>query len=213
MEDATLKLPAGMAEFIKLGQVLGQNEAFGIVAGRCTAAQAAGLYRLREDKTFQLCGMKWEEFCPAFLNMCRAEADRIIHNWQEFGAGYFELSQFTRVSPDTYRAIAPSIQNGALFHNGEPIELSTENSRKVVAAVAELRRALVSKKPAAKKPPRQLEPHERIAELDNRCAAVESEFRELASKEQYGEYRLQLTSVLMRHQTAIGRLFLENGLS
>jgi hypothetical protein len=39
----------------------------------------------------------------------------------------------TRVSPQTFRAIAPAIQDGALRYNGETIELNAENSRKVAA--------------------------------------------------------------------------------
>jgi hypothetical protein len=33
--------------------------------------------------------------------MTSNHADRIIRLWQEFGAGYFELAQLTRVSAET----------------------------------------------------------------------------------------------------------------
>jgi hypothetical protein len=218
MEEPISELPAEVSKLLDLGRILGENHAFGVVAGRCTAAQAAGLLRLREGKAYLKCAPNWDVFCDQHLRMCRSEVDKFIRLWEEFGPGYFELAQLTRISADTYRAIAPSIQDGALVHNGQTIELNPENSRKVAAAVAEVRRALPaakrpSGKPRTKKPPRQLESHERIAELDQRCTAIIGEFKELARKEQYGENWLELTSVLMRHQSAIGALLLENGLS
>jgi hypothetical protein len=44
---------------------------------------------------------------------------------EEFGPAYLELCQLKRVSPETYRAIAPHIENGVLHHNGEALELSS----------------------------------------------------------------------------------------
>jgi hypothetical protein len=40
METSNSELPAEVAELLELGSVLGQNQAFGLVAGRCSAAQA-----------------------------------------------------------------------------------------------------------------------------------------------------------------------------
>jgi hypothetical protein len=132
----------GLLSEMELGVVLGQSHAFGLVAGRCSAAQAQTVRRLREEKLFKACCEKWEDFCPQYLKMCRAEADRIIRLLEEFGPTYFELSQVTRISAETYRAIAPAIENGALHFNGEAIPLNTDNSRKLAAAVAEMRSAL-----------------------------------------------------------------------
>jgi hypothetical protein len=156
MEEPISELPAEVSELLDLGRILGENHAFGVVAGRCTAAQAAGLLRLREGKAYLKCAPNWDAFCDQHLKMCRSEVDKFIRLWEEFGLGYFELAQLTRISADTYRAVAPSIKDGALMHNGEIIELNPENSRKVAAAIAEVRRALpaakgVSKRPAAKK--------------------------------------------------------------
>ena len=52
------------------------------------------------------------------------------------------LLTLTRISPETYRAIAPAVKDGALHVDGEAIELNAENSRKVAAAVSRLRRAI-----------------------------------------------------------------------
>ena len=63
---------------LELGFALGQSHTFGLLAGRCSAAQAQGIRRLREEKLYKLCCEKWEDFCPRYLKMSRAEADRIV---------------------------------------------------------------------------------------------------------------------------------------
>ena len=195
------------AALLELGIALGQNQAFAAMAGRCSAAQAAGLRRLREEKLYKRCTEYWEEFCTAYLNISRSEADRLIRLFEEFGAGYFEVSELTRISAATYRAIAPAVKDGKLHFHGEPIELTAENSRKVATAVAELRRALPAK--PAPQPP---EMHKRLAELDKRCTVLLNELREISRRERHGENWLQFTSLLMRVHSALERLALENGL-
>jgi hypothetical protein len=207
MEKTVSDLPADDAELLDLGSVLGQNLTFGLVAGRCSAAQAASLRRLREERLYKRVAPNWREFCPAFLKMSRTQADQIIQLLDEFGPGYFELAQLTRVSADTYRAIAPSIQEGVLHSHGDPIELTVENSRKVAAAVAEFRRTLPVKKPAP-----QLPMHERLAELDKRCSAMIAEFEEISEKERRGENWLLFTATLARMASALRRIEVENGM-
>src|SRR4051794_24984919 len=101
-------------DLLKLGVSLGQTHAFGVMAGRCSAGQAEGLRRVREDKLYLQCEPIWKEFCPKYLGMSSSQADRIISNLEEFGLRFFQLSQLTRVSPETYRAIAPAVQDNAI---------------------------------------------------------------------------------------------------
>jgi hypothetical protein len=206
-------LPAESAGLLEVGIVLGQNLAFALIAGRCSAAQAEGLRRLREDKLYKRCTEKWDDFCPRFLKISRAEADRIIHLWEEFGAPYFELTQLTRVSPETFRAIAPAIQGGALHYRGEAIELNPRNSRRVAAAVAELRSAL---------PKRTAEPgsllheiqglcHEtnltvRIEKLHQCAAALVAEFEKISRDAGLGSARMLLDAALKHLRSEIGRV-------
>jgi hypothetical protein len=135
-------------------------------------------------------------------------ADKIIRIWEEFGAGYFELAQLMRISPDDYRAIEPAVRDGALHHNGEAIGFDPENSRKLVAAVSELRH---SAKPA-KKAPRHREMHERIADLDRRCTWIIGEFEEIARKERCGENWLLFARTLTRARAELSRIERENDL-
>jgi hypothetical protein len=178
-------------EALDLGILLGQNQALGLIAGRCSAAQAEGLHHLRTEKFYKRVSEHWSDFCPRYLKMSPSQADRIIKLWEEFGAGYFEVAQLTRVSPETYRAIEPSVENGVLNLNGEQIELTLENSRKVAAAVATVRRSLPAK------PVAELPFPERVARLDRLCQELIQEFIGIPdlSAEAFQSYRVSLLNL------------------
>jgi len=142
-------LPPELAELLLLGQVLGQNLSFAIMAGRCSAAQAEALLRIRESRLYLRCSPSWKQFCPEYLHISGTQADRIIRLWQLHGPAIFELRQPIRISPEAYNAVEPFIQDHALHFNAEAIELDPQNSQKIADAVAELRRAMPPKeKPA-----------------------------------------------------------------
>jgi hypothetical protein len=132
--------------------LLGRREAFGIVAARCSAAEAAQIKELRDSKAYLEVAADWREFTPKYLQMSHDSADRIIRNLEEFGPTYFEVAQFTRISPATYRAIAPSIDDQGLHHNGEAIKLIPENAQKVASAVAEMRKTITVTAKAVESP-------------------------------------------------------------
>jgi len=205
-EERISELAVGDAALLDLGAILGQNLAFSLVAGRCSAAAAEGLRRLREEKLYKRCTEKWDDFCPKYLKISRVEADRTIRLWEEFGTAYFELSQLTRVSPQTFRAIAPAIQDGALRYNGEAIALNAENSRKVAAAVADLRRSLPKKSP-------DTDLMRRMAKLEKTCAAVIAEFERISSDPGIGAVRMLFQTALTRTRAGLGRVAKENGLA
>jgi len=201
MENLFPEIPAESAGLLTLGVALGENVAFGVVSGRTAAAQAACLQRVRDEKLFQALEPSWEQFCPKYLRISRAEADRTIRLWEEFGSGYFEMAQLTRVSPETYRAIAPAVKDGALHVNGEAIELNAENSRKVAAAVSRLRRAI----------PGRTVSRDPIEDLRRRSIALVQEFEEIAQKERDGENWPQLVALLRLLRSELTRIAAENG--
>uniref|UniRef100_Q01XC5 Uncharacterized protein n=1 Tax=Solibacter usitatus (strain Ellin6076) TaxID=234267 RepID=Q01XC5_SOLUE len=178
-------------EVLDLGVVLGQNQAFGLIAGRCSAAQAESIRRIRTEQLYKRVTEHWRDFCPQYLKMSGSQADNIIRLWEEFGAGYFEVAQLTRVSPETYRAIEPAVENGVLNLNGEQIELTLENSRRVAAAVAEVRRTLPAK------PVAELSFSERVARLDRLCQELTQEFTAIPdiSAEAFQTYRISLLNL------------------
>lgn len=217
-EESMTELAADQAALLELGVALGQNHAFGLIAGRCSAAQAEGLRRLREQKLYKRCAEKWDDFCPRYLKVSRSEADRTIKLWEEFGAAYFELSQLTRVSPETFRAIAPAIQDGALHYQGETIELNPENSRKVAAVVAELRSALPKRVAESRSLMREVQSlcHEvdltvRIEKLNECGTALVAEFEKISRDEGLGQGRALFNSALANLRSELGRVAEENG--
>ena len=135
MKETNIEVSAESAGFLDLGVVLGQSHAFSLIAGRCTAAQAAALQNLREEKLYKRCTPYWDEFCSKYLKISRSEADKIIRLWDEFGPAYFQVSELTRISAATYRTIAPSVKDGALQFHGEYLEFNAENSRKITVEV------------------------------------------------------------------------------
>jgi hypothetical protein len=180
-------------DLIGVGMAIGQHNAFGLIAGRCSAAQAETLRRVREEKQYLKCSAKWEEFCPRYLGMSYSQADRIIRLLEEFGPNYFKLSQLTRISADVYRAIEPAVKDGRIECNGEIIELAPENVRQVSAAVAELRRESSAKKA----------PPDRLEEVDRRFDAVMKELREAASGTDPGRLAETLRSMIQRLGTVV----------
>lgn len=208
MKNTIPELPAEIAGAVDLGSVLGQNQSFALLAGRCSAAQAAGLRTLREAKLYKQVTPEWRDFCERYLKMSKGQADHLIHLLDEFGAGYFEVAQLTRISPETYRALAPSVKNGVLEYQGTSIELNVENARKVTAVVAEVRRARPPKKRAA-----CVEMHVRVRELDRRCTGMLDEFAEIARLERCGENFLAFASIVSRMASAFRRLELECGVA
>ena len=173
-----------MTNELDLGRLLGQREAFNVVAGRCSAADAAILREIREKRLWEAYAKSWEEFCTVWLHISKTNANRIIRNLDEFGPTYYEVAQLTRISPETYRAIAPAIRDQVLHHNGEAIALISQNAEKVAAAVAELRKA------AATPPPL---PEDPIARLERRCTEV---LKELEAAVGTREWPLQMKAVV-----------------
>ena len=194
-------LPAEVTELLNLGLALGMNQAFGLVAGRCSAAQAAAFCRIREENLYKRFTSDWREFCPQVLHLSAAQVDRIIRLWKEFGPGIFELSQLTRISEATYRELEPLIRDGALHFNGEAIELDPENARQIAAAVAELRRDYMS----AKEKPETTLP-ERLSALEKRGEALAAEFNKLAQQKCQGEDLTRLELALERVSTALEQI-------
>jgi hypothetical protein len=212
------ELAAEDAALLELGAILGQSHAFGLIAGRCTAAQIQSLRRLRQEQLFKRCCESWRDFCPKYLKMSRSEADRLIQLFEEFGPAYFELSQLARISPETYRAIAPAIKNGMLHFNGEAIPLNADNSRALAAAIAEMRNALPKKSPEQLSLARRIDQiieegnlGDRLFKVEKCGMAVIKEFEKIANHQSLGATRMFLRSAVARVQSELNRLAAEIG--
>jgi hypothetical protein len=167
---------------LEFGKMLGRRQTFSLVAGKCSAADAECLKKTRDQKLYLGYAKSWEECCTKHIGMSRANAERVIGLLEEFGPAYFEVAQLTRVSPETFRQLAPSIHDGTLHHQGEAIALLPENAARVALVVGEHRKAVRS--------PRTSDA--RLDALEARCNRM-------------------LGSVLARTRSALARLGLELG--
>jgi hypothetical protein len=198
MEDRNDTLPASEADDFALGVMLGSRQAFASVAGRCSAADAECLRRIRDEKLYLRRSTTWEEFCPNHLGLSRAHANRIIRNLEELGPDYFAVAQLTRITPKEYRAIAPAIREKNIHLNGNVIALIPENSDKVAAAVAELRQAAT---PAVAVPSSA----DRLAAMERRFEQFAADFDDLAASAATSEEKLQVRVALSNFLLALHR--------
>ena len=142
IQEDQIALAGGSVDeaLIHLGTWLGRHQAFGMIANRCSAADAECLRNLRESGQYKRLGLTWEQFCSQRAGISRAHADRLIRRLEEFGANYFRLSELMEISPETYRLIAGSVSDAGIQVNGETIPIAPDNRDKLAAAVESARK-------------------------------------------------------------------------
>lgn len=182
---------------LELGILMGKREAFTALAGRCGAAQAESLRRIRESQIYREVAANWDEFCTAHLRTSRRSVDRMIGWLEEFGPVFFELAQMTGITADEYRAIAPAVREDGIHLGTEVIALLPENAETVAEAVLRLQKDAVAARPAKG-------PGERIADLRAQGQRVVDNARRIAKsagKTERGSLRAavsQLKNLLAR---------------
>jgi hypothetical protein len=127
------------ANHFQLGAWLGRRHAFSGLAGQSLAAEAHCLRHIRTARLYLAQSSNWPDFCTAVIGVSRAQVDRSIQFLDEFGDAYFNLNEFIRVSPRTYRALAPNLTPQGLVYEGNLIPLDTSHAPQIAAAVAALR--------------------------------------------------------------------------
>lgn len=143
-----LERAAAEAEVMDMQDVLieiGRQQAFGYMASKGAAAQAQILSKIKRQKSYKRLGMTWDDFCMHHAGMSRPTAEAMIKRLEEFGATYFQLSEVVRVSPDTFRQLEGSIEDGVIVYGGDRVEITRNNAERireiVEASRAEVRRA------------------------------------------------------------------------
>ena len=124
---------------MNLGAWLGRHQAFGLIANRCSAADAECLKAIRDGGEYKRLGLTWEQFCTRHAGVSRVHAERQIHYLEEFGGNYFRFADVMPISAATYRLIAGAVSDQGLECNGERIPLVRQNRDKVAAAVTAMR--------------------------------------------------------------------------
>ncbi len=191
-ETGQIEIPSpdqATADSVNLGRWLGRREAFGLIAGRCSAAEAESLRHIREEKLYLGVARNWDEFCSVHVGASRRNVERSIRYLEEFGPAFFEIRQVTHITPEEYRAIAEHVYAEGIRLDGSLVALSPENSLDVSAAVAELLRRAQSES-APPEPQGFVEVLRRCGSAANMLEASPSELNPLD--------RMELAEVLCR---------------
>ena len=191
-------------QVLELGIMLGQRRAFGMVAGRCSAAQAECLRKVRDEKTYLKFATNWAEFCERQLKISKRTADRAIALLKKHGTLYFETAALTGITPAEFERIEHAIQRDGIHLGSDVIALIPENATRAVDAVARLQAeaaAAQCAEPAASA-------EEKIRELEKRAMQLCASFHKTAKVTDSME-RQWLIGTIKKVQQMINRLELE----
>src|SRR6185369_13952738 len=188
-------------QVLELGMVLGQRRAFAMVAGRCSAAEAECLRKIRDEKTYLKFAPNWAEFCERQLKISKRTADRAIALLKKHGPLYFETAALTGITPAEFERIEHAIQRDGIHLGSEVIALIPENATRAVDAVARLQAeaaAAQCAEPAASA-------EEKIRELEKRAVQLCASFHKTARATDSME-RQWLIGAIKKVQQMINRL-------
>jgi hypothetical protein len=191
-------------QILELGIMLGQRRTLGLIAGRCSAAQAACMRKMRDEKVYARLGHTWDEYCEKRLKMNRRTVDRIIALERELGAMFFEAAAVTGITAPEYRRIAFAFQADGIHAGGEVIALIPENSERAIEAVAKLKAEADAREAAAPESPAQ----QQIRALAKRGHDLAKAFRKIAKTANEAE-RSVLRSSITGVSRDLDRILLE----
>jgi hypothetical protein len=134
-------------QLVELGIVLGQRKAFGMVAGRCSAAQAECLRKIHDEKLYLRFSPSWAQYCESHLKVSRRTADRAIALLKELGTIYYEAAALTGITPAEFRRVRDAIREDGIHIGGAVIALIPQNSERAVEAIAQLQAAAEAAEP------------------------------------------------------------------
>src|SRR5438093_637985 len=81
----------------------GRQQAFAMIASKCTYAQAICLREIHNTHAYEKLELTWEQSSTKHAGISRVTAEPITHRADEFGEAYFRLCPIVRISPDTSR--------------------------------------------------------------------------------------------------------------
>ena len=191
-------------QVLELGMVLGQRRAFAMVAGRCSAAEAECLRKIRDEKTYLKFAPNWAAFCERQLKISKRTADRAIALLKKHGTLYFETAALTGITPGEFERIEQAIQPDGIHVGSDVIALIPENAARAVDAVARLQAEVAAAEctgPAACS-------EEQIHELEKRARQLCAGFHKAAKAAGCIE-RQSLIVTIKKAQEMMNRLELE----
>jgi hypothetical protein len=208
MED-TQETRTNDEQVLELGIMLGQRRAFGMIAGRCSAAQAECLRKIREQKQYLKFAPNWEEYCVRRLKISSRTADRMIALLKKHGPLYFETAALTGISPAEFARLKHAIQADGIHVGGEVIALIAENAERAVDAVAQLQaEAAAAVEAEAGEAQDTVAKGARVREVEARARKLHQSFHQTAKTADCIE-RMWLIATIKRVQALFTRLELE----
>jgi len=198
MNNETPKTPKPAGEF-DLGTWLGRRQAFSIVAGKASASDIECLRQIRDQKLYKSRTANWSDFCDEYVGASKSHVDSEIRYLLKYGPQYFELAKITRIPRDAYRAIADHVTSNGVELDGEVIPLVTENSQRLAAAVAALRRRAAIQ--ASKALP-SAEPADVFPAIEKRLERMIADIGALPPFENYDGRSLALVELLEKLKKA-----------
>jgi hypothetical protein len=186
------------SQILDLGTWLGRKQAFGLLAGKCSAADAECLRNIRENKLYRCLQLNWDNFCREHVGISRPVVDKIVRQLEEFGPAFFQLSGVMRITADEFRLIAGSVTEEGVLCNGERIPITVENASRLTRAVDALRSnaALPAPEPVAQDAGRALARAEKLL----RAALTELASLHSGQLDAGGRARLQAAAGAARDQ-------------
>jgi hypothetical protein len=130
-----------------LDRWLGRREAFGLIAGRCSAADVECLREIREKQLYLKVAKNWDEFCRVQLRSSRHRIDGAIRQLEKYGHPFFHATQMMRITETEYIAIKPHMSEEGVNFEGEVIPWGTQHTERLAEAIGKLR-AIAAPKPA-----------------------------------------------------------------
>jgi hypothetical protein len=146
MTEPTDKLPAPAR--LNIERWLGRREAFGMIAGRCSAADVECLRQIRESKRYLDMSRNWDDFCRVHLNSSRHRIDNAIRQLEDHGPQFFHATEHLRLTEAEYCAIKDHVTETGLLLEGETLLWNQENGQRITEALGKLRAVAAPKRTA-----------------------------------------------------------------
>jgi len=198
--------PPDPSQAFDLGTWLGRKQAFGLMAGKCSAADAECLRNIREQKLYRSLHLNWSQFCRQHAGISRPIADKIIHQLEEFGPAFFQLAGVLRITPEEYRLIAASVTEEGVLSDGERIPITVENGARLTRAVDALRSQAAL--PAAETP--AADTRRAIARVETKLRSALAELARLQTSQLDAEERARLQSAAGSARDRLNQILLSS---
>src|SRR5215467_11449155 len=102
----------------ELGKRTGGQQAFDLVAKRCTAAAAEMLKSVRDSGKYKEMNLTWKQFCEKEFGVSKPFADHQIHCIEQYGADYFRIAEIVPLSESTYKLLGSAVHDGCIDVDG-----------------------------------------------------------------------------------------------